>query len=206
MPNFRIIPSVLSISILLFLNGCAGPFEGYLMKLEMDNNNQATPGQFSVCHGNGCALRSTVSLAGQPWGQVMEYFEVPANNPEEEREKISHAIALIEVIIGEKIGSHTDVGQNVYKYYDEGQMDCVDETVNTSMYLHFLKESEALRWHKVGDPLHRGFFWPHNTAVVEEIQSGKRYVIDSWFFNNGVKPSIVTAEEWLAGWRPPGLD
>ena len=206
MHKFRINFSAISIVILFFLNGCAGPFEGYLMQLEMDNNNQATPGQFTVCHGNGCSLRSTVSLAGQPWNQVMAHFNTPAKSPEEEREQISKAIALIEVIIGEKIGSHTDVGQNVYKYYDEGQMDCVDETINTSMYLHFLKESGALRWHKVEKPLHRGFFWPHNTAVVGEINSGKMYVIDSWFFKNGVEPSIVTAEEWLAGWRPPGID
>ena len=206
MYNIRIIPFTISIVILFFLNACAGPFEGYLMQLEMDNNNQATPGQFTVCHGNGCVKRSEVSLAGPPWNQVMAHFEVPTNSPEEEREQISDAIALIEVIIGKKIGSHTDVGQNVYKYYDEGQMDCVDETINTSMYLHFLKESGALYWHKVGKPLHRGFFWPHNTAVVTEIKSGKSYAIDSWFFENGVEPSIVPVEDWLAGWRPPGID
>lgn len=206
MHHIRIIPSIISIGILLFLNSCAGPFEGYLMQLEMDNNNQATPGQFTVCHGNGCVLRSTVSLAGQPWNEVMENFKDASNSPEDERAQISKAISLIEVFVGKKIGSHTDVGQNVYKYYDEGQMDCVDETINTSMYLHFLKESGALRWHRVEIPLHRGFFWPHNTAVVSEIKSGDRYVIDSWFFKNGVEPSIVTAEEWLAGWRPPGID
>ena len=202
----RLLPFFISIGILLFLSGCAGPFEGYLIQIEMDNNDQATPGQFSVCHGNGCSLRSKVSLAGSHWNQVMDHFKVPALNPEGERNQISQAIALIEVIVGKKIGSHTDVGQNVYKYYDEGQMDCIDETINTSLYLHLLKESGALRLHLIEKPLHRGFFRPHNTALVSEIRSGERYVIDSWFFKNGEEPSIVPAEAWLAGWRPPSID
>ena len=199
----RLLSSVILIGALSFLTGCAGPLEDYSMQLAMDGNNLATPKKFTVCHGNGCVIRSDVSLDEGQWYQVMEFFNDPANNPEGERKQISKAISLIEKIVGEKVGTHTDLGENVYKYYDQGQMDCVDETINTSLYLSFLKEGGALRWHDVGKPLHRGFFWPHNTAVVREKRSGDRYTVDSWFFKNGEEPSIVPAEDWLSGWRPP---
>jgi len=202
----RLFSSVFIFTFLSHLIGCASPFEGNLMKIEMDNNNPVTPRQFTVCHGNGCAIRSKVSLAEIHWDQVMGFFKYPAKSPEEERNQISQAIARIEAIVGEKTRTHIDVGQNSYKYYDEGQMDCVDETINTSMYLRFLKEGGALRWHIVAEPIHRGFIWPHNTAVVSEIKSGKSYAIDSWFFKNGEEPSIVATEDWLSGWRPPGID
>jgi len=176
------------------------------MRIEMDENNLATPEQFTVCHGNGCSMRSEVSLEGTPWNQVMNLFNDPAKSPEAERNQISQAIAMIEEIVGEKIGTHTDVGKNVYRYYDQGQMDCVDETINTSMYLRFLKEAGALRWHAVAEPIHRGFFWPHFTAVVSEIPSGASYSVDSGFFSNGEKPSIVPVKDWLSGWRPLRAD
>ncbi|MCH8950234.1 MAG: hypothetical protein IIB87_07650, partial [Chloroflexi bacterium] len=88
-----------------------------------DANRFATPGKFTVCHGNGCVIRSEVSLAGYHWGRVMGLFDEPAKSPARERKKISQAIAMIETIVGKKIGTHTDVGKNTYKYYDKGQMD-----------------------------------------------------------------------------------
>lgn len=203
MGRFRLISEVVFIiAVLILLTGCASPFEKYSLKLEMDENNLATPGRFMVCHGNGCSIRSEASLEGTRWNQVMGLFNGPAQSPKAERNQISRAIAMIEAMVGEEIGTHTDYGENDYKYYDQGQMDCVDETINTSLYLRFLKESGALSWHMVAEPQRRGFFRPHNTAAVKEIRSGDRYAIDSWFFKNGEEPSIVPVEDWLSGWHP----
>lgn len=203
MKRSRLLSSAFLAGALTLLTGCATPMESYLLTLEMDANRLATPGKFTVCHGNGCVIRSEVSLAGYHWGRVMGLFDEPAKSPARERKKISQAIAMIETIVGKKIGTHTDVGKNAYKYYDKGQMDCVDETINTSLYLRFLKKGGALAWHVVAGPLRRGFIRPHNTAVVSEIRSGDSYAIDSWFFKNGEEPAIVPVKDWLSGWRPP---
>lgn len=203
MGRFRLISKVVFIiAALLFFAGCASPFEKYLLQMEMDENNHATPERFTVCHGNGCAIRSEVSLAETHWNQVMGLFDGGAQSPKAERIQISKAIAMIEALVGEEIGTHTDNGENIYKYYDQGQMDCVDETINTTLYLRFLKEGGALNWHAVAEPQRRGFIWLHNTAAVKEMRSGDRYAVDSWFFKNGEEPSIVPVEDWLSGWRP----
>lgn len=203
MGRFRLISKpVFIFAALLFFAGCAGPFEKYLMRLEMDDVDLSTPGRFTVCHGNGCRVRSEASLAGAQWRQVMGLFNGHAQSPGPERIRISRAIAMIEAIVGEETGTHTDYGENVYKYYDQGQMDCVDETINASLYLRFLEEGGALSWHAVAEPQRRGFFWPHSAAVVKEIQSGDRCAVDSWFYKNGEEPVIVPVEDWLSGWRP----
>ena len=39
-------------------------------------------------------------------------------------------------------------------------------------------------------------------AVIEDLDSGSRYVVDSWFFDNGQPPHIVRLEDWYAGQDP----
>mgnify|MGYP006950043666 CR=1 FL=1 len=46
------------------------------------------------------------------------------------------------------------------------------------------------------------FGWPHTTAVVEEVASGERWAVDSWFHDNGVAPEILELPRWKAGWSP----
>ena len=47
--------------------------------------------------------------------------------------------------------------------------------------------------------------WPHQSAVVLEIASGKAYAVDSWFEDNGRAAHVVPLEQWRAGWKPPGF-
>ena len=86
------------------------------------------------------------------------------------------------------------------------QLDCIDETVNTSLYLRFFDEKGLLKFHTIATPARRGMFidgsWPHNTAVVTDNKTGAQYAIDSWYGNNGDLPDIVPLQEWLDGWKP----
>ena len=43
---------------------------------------------------------------------------------------------------------------------------------------------------------------PHTTAVIEDIGTGTRYAVDSWFFDNGIPPAIVELSAWKKGWGP----
>jgi len=43
---------------------------------------------------------------------------------------------------------------------------------------------------------------PHHAATVREKGSGRRLVIDSWFFDNGRPPVVMPVEIWEKGWYP----
>jgi hypothetical protein len=69
-----------------------------------------------------------------------------------------------------------------------------------------MEEAGLLKFHKLGNPIHRGYFingWPHNTATIRELESNDQYAVDSYYRDNGVKPDIMPADVWLGGWRPP---
>ena len=41
--------------------------------------------------------------------------------------------------------------------------------------------------------------------AFNEMRSGRAYVVDSWFEDNGGPAHIRPLEEWRAGWKPPGF-
>jgi hypothetical protein len=164
------------------------------------------PGKFSVCHGFSCAQVTQVGLNDAQWFAVTSAFEHAAATPEEERAQIAQAIGKFETVVGVLTGTSGDLGENSVSGLDlSGQMDCIDESTNSTTYLRILATAGFLRWHRVEDRVTRGWFlfgWPHTTAVVSERENGKRWAIDSWFFANGHPPAIAPLEVWQRGWRP----
>jgi hypothetical protein len=166
---------------------------------------EPTPGHFSVCRGGGCRDAGTVALKPGQWDAVADLFQPPSADAAQERVRIAHAIALLERIVGPQTGTSADLGGTFQGLGRAGQMDCIDESVNTSTYLLLLDGAGYLRWHSVEDRVTRGFFlfgWPHTTAVIRERGSERRYVVDSWFGANGELPYIIPLKLWRRGWRP----
>ena len=167
---------------------------------------EPAPGKFSVCHGFSCAQVSQVGLNDAQWFAITSAFERAAASPQEEREQIAQAIGKFETFVGLLTATSGDLGENAVSGWDlSGQMDCIDESTNSTTYLRMLEKAGFLRWHRVEDRVTRGWFlfgWPHTTAVVSERESGKRWAIDSWFFANGHPPAIAPLEVWQRGWRP----
>lgn len=164
------------------------------------------PARFSVCHGHGCALVTTVSLDDEQWRQIADVFAIAAANPQQEREQIADAIASFETIVGRLVGTSGDKPGNAMDRYWQGQMDCIDESTNTSSYLKMLVKAKLVKWHRVENRATRGWFvfgFPHTTAVVRDLQSQERWAVDSWFFANGERPVIIPLNQWRSGWRPP---
>lgn len=129
----------------------------------------------------------------------------PAPDAATERRQIATAIARLEQTIGAKTGTDADRGGTFPGFGRKGQMDCIDEATNTETYLRLLEAAGHLRHHRVVGTATRGFFvrgWPHMAAVIEERPGGARYVVDSWFHDNGVAPELVPLTAWTAGWRP----
>jgi hypothetical protein len=161
---------------------------------------------FAVCKNFGCKKRVPVAFDGAEWARVRDIFEGPPASPAGERERIGLAIALMERIVGPKAGTQGDeAGAPLISAITEGQLDCIDETYNTTTYLRLIASDGLLAWHDVGEPYQRGGLASgrvHNTATIVERGSNTAYTVDSWFHANGQAPEVVLLADWLSGWSP----
>jgi hypothetical protein len=164
-----------------------------------------TPSRYSICYNHSCATVVTDSLNEDEWQRVTAPLRTPASTAAGERAAIARSMALFEAVIGSHTGTSLDKGRNVAGFGQPGQLDCIDESTNTTTYLRLLEQDGLLWHHRVAERATRfGLFvgMPHSTAVIEESRSGNRYVVDSWFFDNGHPPHIVRLEDWRAGLDP----
>lgn len=165
------------------------------------------PSLFSICYHGTCEETTEVSLAPQQWQRVRDIFK-EIQKGEAEREQIKQAIALMESIVGKLTHTDVDKAGTFPRLGEQGQLDCIDESVNTSFYLQMMVNDGLIRSHTVEDRGHRGFFlnrWPHSTAVIRDKHSGELYAVDSWFEDNGQPPHIIPFAIWDDGWNPPGF-
>lgn len=197
-PNIFIIAFTLPL-----LCGCA---RGQGINLYSYWQEKPTRQNFDLCHGFSCTFRTPVSIEDATWENILLNFSPPAQSAKEERAQIATAIAQIEQYIQTATGMNKDLAQAENFESDEDQMDCIDETINTSRYLAFLEQDSVLKFHRRAKPIHRGYFidgrWPHNTATIEEISTGRIFTMDSYYYDSGNPPAIVTKNEWLDGWKP----
>ncbi len=167
------------------------------------------PQAFTICHDMGCYSVSDTSLTQTEWQQVRQQFEPVAHNAEAERRQIAAAIALLETLVGNKTGTAGDRAKNDFSDSRYGQLNCIDEATNTSVYLRIMENDSLFSWHRAAPRTSRGPLTgqaPHNTASIIENQSQQRYAVDSWFFANGQPPAIILLDHWKQGWQPPSLE
>lgn len=196
----------------LLLGGCSGTGgsspEDSRLYIERYELTEPTPAGFTVCYGYGCVQRAEIAFAPGEWNEIRTIFEQSAT-PAGERALIARAIGRIEQIVGPKAGTTGDAGGTFPGFVGQGsgaQQDCQDETANTTSYLLMLEDAGLLRHHRVSSPVGRAWLgyggWPHFTAVVQEIDSGAFWAVDSWWEDNGVEPYIVPLPAWRDGWLP----
>jgi hypothetical protein len=167
-------------------------------------DRKAAPEAIAVCHGYGCGTTHLVSLAAE-WPAMRQLFVPRLDGPRAERAAVANAVALFEQAAGRRLGTWRDKPRTPFSRSDPTQLDCVDESVNTTSFLLLLVREGLLRWHDVGEPARRHAFLAfgvHFTAVLVERESGARYAVDSWFHANGEPPEIVELARWRAGWQP----
>lgn len=185
----------------LSLAGCAET----PIKLEYFAHPEEAPDSFHICRGYGCRNTSHVNLTDDDWSTVSQDF-ASVRSAEDEREAVAIGVASMERIVGDKAGTDRDVAGATIRGHGPYQMDCIDETINTSLYIQFFADKGWLRFHEITAPARRGAFidgeWPHNTAVIRDNATHTYYAIDSWYGANGQKADVVLLDEWLAGWSP----
>ena len=188
------------------LFGCASTqAPSHQFYLEKKGLGEQTAQNFQHCHGYGCKYITDVTFSEKDWRDVRSAFGTP-KTPEAERESIKKAIAVFEQHVGRQTGTHVDQW-GTFQKTGHYQLDCVDESTNTTVYLALLEAQGLMQRHKVEPPsarfplIHSGT-WPHQTAVISERENGAFYVVDSWFHNNGQPPEIVDLKQWKEGWKP----
>ena len=166
----------------------------------------------SICYGHGCAETTALEPSEAQWDEVKALFTPFPGDGAQERKRIARAIAMLERMSGELSGlTRLDRGGNSAGSGLPGQLDCRDESINTTTYLRILKREGLIYHHRVLERRLRnrlGLFAAHWSAVLEEKPSGERYAVDSWFRDNGEEPIIIPLEQWLdfaEGIEPPPL-
>ena len=152
----------------------------------------------AVCYNFGCKTKEYVMLTRADIDTLQVYF-MNTNSAKHEREQIGHAIAELERIVAHSLPTRNDIGGN-YKVgmIENGQLDCIDESTNTTNYLIFIEAQGWLKFHSVQDKVKRAPFLvdDHWTAVIQVEATGQLYAVDSWFFDNGKLPVIQKLEDW----------
>ncbi|MCG8383502.1 MAG: hypothetical protein MJA28_15010 [Gammaproteobacteria bacterium] len=152
---------------------------------------------FTVCHEYGCNEETEVYFPLASWQEITSLLLEKPESPRSEREHIARVIAGIEKQVGPLTGTQDDRAGN-YADTPNGQMDCIDESTNTTTYLTLLEQNGLLRWHKVSERVRRmpWFIFQHWTAVITELKTGKAFAVDSWYLPNGKQPYIQALDSW----------
>jgi hypothetical protein len=156
-----------------------------------------------VCHNYGCYVEELVSYSDLRLQWARDLLAA-APTPEREREFIALVVGQFYAWAAEQTPIGVDRGGN---YADEGRpgsMDCIDHSTTTDRFLRLFEKHGWLRYHRVGDIVvrHRWLFGQHFSAVVEQKSDGARFVVDSWFVNNGEPAVVLPLEDWENGGGP----
>ena len=173
---------------------------------DFDLPERISPASFSVCSQHNCQTRTRAALEPEQWEQIVALFAPPADSAAAEREQIARAIGRMEQLVADFANTHHDKAGDFNGFTQPGsQLDCVDESINTTTYLTLFEQKGLLRWHRVLDrtvrhPWILDFHW---TAVIEDRTTGVRYAVDSWYLDNGQPPYIQQLEDWQVKRRFP---
>ena len=167
--------------------------------------------RISVCFNYGCLAQAEVEYDDRQLREVGLLFRQVAT-PADEREAIGEAVGRLLDWAGRQSPIGADRGGN---YADDGvygRMDCIDHSTTTTRLLHLIDAHGWLRFHRVLEPALRWRFllFQHYSAQIEERGAegaGKRperFVVDSWFFDNGHPAAVMPLAAWMAGEGPDG--
>lgn len=187
------------------LSACVAPQDpvDYLKQWNVQSHSSAG---FDYCKGYGCRLIDHVEIDKKSWKKIDNYFKTPSKTAQSERDRLKLVIGEFERIVGPITGTDTDVKDTFYALGDD-QLDCVDESVNTTTFLLILQERGHIKFHEIEQPTARpillaGNRWPHQAAVIRDKKTQTRYVVDSWFEDSGEDAYVVEVKEWTYGWSP----
>ena len=154
-----------------------------------------------ACHGYGCTRRTTIAVDKAWLGRAAAHLRAGRRSADAERRALGEVIRTYTAYLAASFGGAPDAaGSPPHMSGVHGQMDCVDETANTTSLLLVLQEHGLLIHHRVEGPESRGLFldgrYPHTTAVIAERQTGTEWAVDPWRRAPGQRPEILPLLQW----------
>lgn len=162
--------------------------------------------QVRICYGYGCLVQADIRYTERQLGDVDRLLSA-ALDAADERKLLAQAVGRLYALAGEQSDIHNDRGGNFADAGISGKMDCIDHSTSTTRLLQLLDARGYLRWHRVlgADVRYWALLFPaHYSAVIEEKMDGEaaRFVVDSWFVDNGQPAVILPLADWKKGAGP----
>lgn len=161
--------------------------------------------EVNICYNYGCYSKAQVAYSERQLDALHQLLAA-AGDAAAERAAVSVAIGRMYRIAGEQTPIWRDKGGNYADGGVDGQMDCIDHSTDTDVFLRLLEAHGWLRFHEVLAPLRRTRFIIalHWAARIRERGTQQAYAVDSWYFDNGHPAAVIAIEDWLDGKRPDG--
>ena len=164
----------------------------------------------TVCHAYTCKMQTTYTFSQKDLAEIRAVMAKTkrADTPYEERRAVAYAIAYIDVKVGTKLGIHDKGGMQFSATGDPTQEDCADVSTNTTSYLLVMQANGMLKHHTVDATMSKANlgkglmtlnpvkYWPHWSAILKEKESGRKYAVDRWPFDQGENAAVVKVEDW----------
>ncbi|MEF8699038.1 MAG: hypothetical protein V5B33_06855 [Candidatus Accumulibacter sp. UW20] len=173
----------------------------------------ATAATISVCYNYGCLAEAPADYSEQQLAQVRDLIAA-ADSAAAERDRLALAIGWLLAWAGQQTPIAADRGGNRADDGGYGRMDCIDHATTTTRLLRLFDARGWLHFHRVLEPVRRVryLFAVHFSAQIEEIDGRRettaggspnadpaRFVVDSWFRDNGQPAVVMALPDWLDG-------
>ena len=166
-----------------------------------------------VCFNYGCLAQAEVVFSNAQLSDLAQLMRA-ARTAEEERQAIGEAIGRLLGWAGQQSPIAADRGGNYLDDAIYGRMDCIDHATTTTRLLSMMERHGMLRFHRLDEPVLRRRFllFEHYSALIKEVSgdgaevAAGRYVVDSWFFDNGQPAAVMPLASWQKGESPNGVE
>ena len=182
-------------------SACAGGFA--LLGVLVMPAVGARADEVTICYNYGCYATAPADYSEEKLERLHQQLAAAAD-ANAERAAISAVIGRMYAIAGEQTPVWRDKGGNYADGGENGKMDCIDHSTNTSAFLRLMQAHGWLRFHEVLEPImrRRYLFAEHWAARIRDRETQRVYAVDSWFFDNGQPAAVLPVEDWLAGRTP----
>ncbi|MDQ6437915.1 hypothetical protein RB623_28005 [Mesorhizobium sp. LHD-90] len=170
-----------------------------MMLLGLAPTRPAAAERLTICHGYSCYYETRLDFGAQDLSRIASIMRAGSSSPEAERRALSRAIQYFERRASGVLGVRDRPKGELGHGRELGQMDCIDESTNTTTLLRLIEAKGMLRHHRVLRRTSRGYLldnrFPHFAAVIVD-KSGRRWAVDSWYEPGGGAPDIMPLDQW----------
>jgi hypothetical protein len=174
-----------------------------LVSAAMLSTASAQGARLDVCFNFGCMDEQTVTFSPEQF-DVLRTEMAKATDAGNERERLEWVIARMYRWAGEQSPISVDRAGDFLDDAAHGRMDCIDHAITTTRMLELLQDAGALRHHRVLEMARRRswIIMQHFSAVIEEMEDGRQYAVDTWFRDHADPAVVMDMEQWRNGDYP----